>query len=830
MIRKFNQIISSLILTLLVATNFSSALFALGFANPNLSNKLTPLATEIYSEDFTTTTYEDGANTAFGWGSGYLSKQRIFTWTLLDFYETYNPIRGLDVQGRKAYAVGFNMTDYAQSVLAFDIVDPEDIRLMSLRNSLSGLMTCQVAGDFLYAGVNQSDWTPGSAFVVYNVTDPYDLGGVDVYLGNEGTNGPVTDIDVEGNLAYATVYNPTDDFSLNIFDVEDPDNPNHIICQWNIPSGLGIDVEGRLGFVAASTDGFFIFNMSDKHSPDYYGFVDTPGNATDVIVDGHLAYLADGPGGIHVIDVSNPSSPVILGSYDTPGNAHRLKLQGKTLFVADGAGGIQVIDVKNPFHPVFVTQNNLLPYVWDLDLYGGLIVAGTEEGVFTFAIGAGIDDFSTSAYPNPFDQFQVWDVRVHGDTAFVAGGTDGFYTLNVRDPANPILLDRWNQTGLNFTKLDIDNQFAHVIDSGGSYCFDIRDPSDIKYIDYVGGPSVRDVYVHGNINYWAFAGSIATGNQTYPSSWSMLEPGYPIGTFTTAIWGQGTKMYAVEWIGGATASMHTIDATDLENPVLLYSRTRFAYNYDVFVDGDILYLAGSNDGNGMWMYNVSDPNTATILDNVFCNSYGVWNFGQYVMSADFDEGVSLIDATNPIDITQESIYPDATRAIQVTSHGDFTYVANTTSLIILRHFRSAGNFYTPAASNSIGQSLVVSNVPDTEVIKTATLTVDESATLNTDIEYYLSADGGTNWEAVTPEVEHEFTNEGYELLWRAVFLGRPEHSPYLYELSITYDHGTTGLSPMMMYILIGAGGGLLLIIIIIVIVSAVRKKKKIPTR
>ena len=116
---KLNQIISTLVLTLLVATNFSGALFVVGLTNPNSDFNAMPMATDSYTEDFTATTYEHGATTAFGWGSGYLSKERLFSWQQLDFLETKNPVRGLDVQGRKAYAIGFNMSSFLKTVLAF---------------------------------------------------------------------------------------------------------------------------------------------------------------------------------------------------------------------------------------------------------------------------------------------------------------------------------------------------------------------------------------------------------------------------------------------------------------------------------------------------------------------------------------------------------------------------------------------------------------------------------------------------------------------------------------------------------------------------------------
>jgi len=52
-----------------------------------------------------------------------------------------------------------------------------------------------------------------------------------------------------------------------------------------------------------------------------------------------------------------------------------------------------------------------------------------------------------------------------------------------------------------------------------------------------------------------------------------------------------------------------------------------------------------------------------------------------------------------------------------------------------------------------------------ETISSATLTA--TATGSGSLTYYLSADGGNNWENVTNETEHTFTNTGKDLRWKA---------------------------------------------------------------
>ena len=119
-------------------------------------------------------------------------------------------------------------------------------------------------------------------------------------------------------------------------------------------------------------------------------------------------------------------------------------------------------------------------------------------------------------------------------------------------------------------------------------------------------------------------------------------------------------------------------------------------------------------------------------------------------------------------------------------------------------------------------------------ITSATLSVDEYLLQDTDIEYFLSADGGANWESVTPGTPHVFTHLGTDLRWQAYFNGEKDRSPYLYLLEIVFDFeygesSTSPLSPLWIGI-IGGSAGLLLIVVIVVVIVVVRKGKKVPTR
>ncbi|MCK4967915.1 MAG: hypothetical protein KAS12_02575, partial [Candidatus Aenigmarchaeota archaeon] len=64
---------------------------------------------------------------------------------------------------------------------------------------------------------------------------------------------------------------------------------------------------------------------------------------------------------------------------------------------------------------------------------------------------------------------------------------------------------------------------------------------------------------------------------------------------------------------------------------------------------------------------------------------------------------------------------------------------------------------------------VISGTIDDTAYNYYSATLTSTATTNGQtINYYLSADGGSNWEAVIPGISHTFTNYGSDLRWKAI--------------------------------------------------------------
>ena len=66
------------------------------------------------------------------------------------------------------------------------------------------------------------------------------------------------------------------------------------------------------------------------------------GTAWGVAVYGSYAYVADSSAGLLVIDVSMPSAPIEIGSYNTVGLAQNVAVFGDYVYVADGEAGVEI--------------------------------------------------------------------------------------------------------------------------------------------------------------------------------------------------------------------------------------------------------------------------------------------------------------------------------------------------------------------------------------------------------------------------------------------------------------------------------------------------------
>jgi hypothetical protein len=786
-IKKLNMLIAVSFVFLLVPLTSTS--FIVDAIETETNQNFTAMGSNVFVEDFYTTTYRNSPQTtAFGWGTGYLSTYRNNTFLPQDSYSTSAPVTEIEIQGRRCYALTYDSTPVSDQILILDVSDPTTIGLLGKTTLWENGTALDVDGAYIYTGQN----TGSNHVIVTN--QAFDPTSPSAYIGYH-MNNPVSDIESKGRYVYYTVYNDLGG-SLWVLDAENPGVltfPHQ--TTWMNSLGLGLTVEGRYAYIAASTDGLYILNITDVVNPTFVGHVDTPGNATDVIVDGGYAYVADGPAGVHVVDVFDPYNPLIVGSYDTNGITRRLEKQGNTLAASDGSNGMVVLDVADPYNPLQVMNIWGTGICYDVAFYGGMIAFSSATGVYLLSLGSSVHGLTMynqrTNFISAFSDYEAWDVRVQGNIAYIAGGPDGFYTLDVTYPEIPLLLDRFDQ-GKNYRKLDVDGQFAYLIDTDNLTVFDISNPSNIQYLTHLDiSPGTTDVFVEGHTLYFtwgdSFNGYLEVFNLTAPSSlsWADVTDATTIGTNLSSVWAQGRHVYTVSDEGGAMVpAIHTTSVLDLTAIVTTDTDTGPAYFNDIHIDGEVALTA---DEVTFVLFDINDP--ANIIytdeDSGVPAVQGVWSFGQYAMTAGIFNGLTLYDASNIYGIIRLNGIPELFGGMQLVTHGDYTYYCNRSSLSILRHFESSADTYREGIF--LGESLAIDNVTNGMILE-ATLDAQMYMPFGVYADFQMSADGGVNWEDVVPGIPHVFANPGEDLRWR-VFLEGPTHrSPKIYEVTINYNY------------------------------------------
>jgi hypothetical protein len=212
------------------------------------------------------------------------------------------------------------------------------------------------------------------------------------------------------------------------------------------------------------------------------GTLRTSGTAIDIATGNNLAVLAEGVSGVSIVDISDFSQPTILAQVDTPGTAKRVAFSGNLVAVADGNEGLTVIDIADTTTARIIQRVNL-PGAQSIAVGAGIGYVGLSSGqVFVVDLSSGsiIDQLSVSdsvqdlalegdfLYALTGDRLHVISVlgdafAVVGSTAspftaakntriFVGGGVTytlhgkGYNTLDVSNPAQPVLITQGNTT------------------------------------------------------------------------------------------------------------------------------------------------------------------------------------------------------------------------------------------------------------------------------------------------------------------------------------------------------------------------------------------------
>lgn len=208
-----------------------------------------------------------------------------------------------------------------------------------------------------YAAVSS---TSSHAFLIID-EDQHEISSIDF-------TDPIADIDAIHNTVFTAVSTST--HQLTIIDTSDPLSPA-IIAKQSLPTITGSFPGGRslmyydnklyIGTHRTAGREFQIFDVTNRKSPQWLGYLEINHNINHIIVNGSYAYL--GTSGnikdVIILNVSNPQNINIVSMVELPGNedTQALYLRGSILFVGRSkAKSIAnpefiMVDIADPTNP-----------------------------------------------------------------------------------------------------------------------------------------------------------------------------------------------------------------------------------------------------------------------------------------------------------------------------------------------------------------------------------------------------------------------------------------------------------------------------------------------
>ena len=502
------------------------------------------------------------------------------------------------------------------------------------------------------------------------------------FVSDVAIDAEVDNVWVEGNYVYAAAGL----MGMLIIDVSDPSAPE-IITEYPTSSDIeSIVVIDTLAFIAGrfiypSSEPFQIINVADVYNPVLIGYIDeNTGWNQDMIVDGDYAYLANSYGGFVIVDISNLSEPFVLTQLEDITHPRVLGKVDNHVFMDFGFDTLQVFDVSAPTSPVQVGFHEIGRSAMDFDISDDyLFIAGNDLPILDVLDVENIRQVSEYEVPSATSSvFKVGDFLYTAETGF------GLHVHDITDPAYP---DQVSQLELPeyFYAYHLSENYLYSLSGNELGIIDISDPSspgeiffhtfERDFVDvFVNEPYIYltsfgwgvsvyqrisqdslefirdfncyeyafDVEIENNIGYFSQCFALYIYDLTNPEDSVLLSSILPV-SGAGQLYFHDNFIYTQLEDGGCNISISIIDVRDSSNPAeigLLYFPSHIT---DVHFDDNLAYFSVYR--NELYVYDVSDP-----YNPVLVTSY---NTPGYIRDA--------------------------------FSHGNYVFVADNTSLVILRY-------------------------------------------------------------------------------------------------------------------------------------------------
>ncbi len=285
--------------------------------------------------------------------------------------------------------------------------------------------------------------------------------------------------------AYVATYS----HGLAILDATEPEDA-YFVGEYATPySAWGFQVANDHIFANEWIRGMYILDLADLSPLDVSATLDTYG-ANSLVVKDNILY-ADNRGKLSIYDVTDPLSPQWLGNYDPEEYLEiwAIEVVANRAYLIDRNLGLIVVDVSNPQNPRFLASYSMLVdndpdvcvsggkiYVVDGDYAekNVLVLELTPSGVqklgnyslwpwehvhalehykgYLFVGSSSRLSVLDTSDPSSLEEVTTFSIGIDAmelanDLAYIGGGHQGVFLLNMSDPSNPVHLGNHSSHG-----------------------------------------------------------------------------------------------------------------------------------------------------------------------------------------------------------------------------------------------------------------------------------------------------------------------------------------------------------------------------------------------
>ncbi len=757
--------------------NTLAFLLLLCFASLFLFNNTLPMVQgEILApitEDFTTTTYMDSpATNVSGWGTG----------TIENSYQVIKEIGSYDTNGNaiEIYIHGdIALVGTENSLDVLDIKDPTNPHLLDTISTNIIRSIC-VDGDIAYLATSEA------GLKIVDISDPANIVELTTY-----DTVSAYDVDIFENYAFISDGNA----GIKILDVSNPSSPGALYVYDSIFTADSLSIRGVNAYVSNSSS-LVILNIADPTAVYFVKEIEGFDEINSIFLEGSNTFLA-AKSGLHIINSIIGVTSTLVSSF-TDLELNDVMVNGEIAYVTDYHGYVYILDLKNKYDIQIIGSYEFSHTSIALALY----FDGTEIYTANYDDGIRIIKVTENVKPSREKLFNIDQTHrgicAVGDVAYIVGNhfTGLKYqgilrTYNISDPENVVLL---GEAVLNPGLLDFGHIFydvevfgsvayvfgTYMMYASGSwvfklafYGFDILDSANPTYFGAQVVPLPLDFYAWWNLadfdievnseNLYLTCGSegVAIYDMSTPLS-PAFDNLYDDFHYAADIKIEGNNAFVASGEDG----LKIVDISNPSSPTTIGWYDSSGVSFEVWIEGDLAYIADGE--NGLVIVDISDPTSPTFRSQCNTNDLanGIIVSGNTAFVNDADAGIAVIDVTNPDNPQLLYSYSTPGNVRDSVVRGDYCYLVEHTSNIEVVNIRKN----VLSLYNEVCQAQSKTFYEGTSSISINYITLTESSVIPGDsqILYYISADGGIHWEAINDGVKHQLSHEGRNIKWKAV--------------------------------------------------------------